>query len=191
MKKWMAAGMAVLLTTSVVGFDSFGMAALRSVQAASAEQETTMTLEEYLKLLSGQSGAHLLAVPEVAELQVASAAAPADLETALRWLQEQYGLRNKRLDNGTILLFTGGGGLGRPVMAGGFVGMAKMSVNMQASAPVMWDGVRLPPGENTEEYDGVKDNRFQGTEVKPLSTFSIDVDTASYSNIRRFINMGH
>ena len=190
MKKWMVAGMAVLLTTSVVGFDSFGMAALRSVQAASAEQETTMTLEEYLKLLSGQSGAHLLAVPEVAELQVASAAAPADLETALRWLQEQYGLRNKRLDNGTILLFTGGGGPGRPVMAGGFVGMAKMSVNMQASAPVMWDGVRLPPGENTEEYDGVKDNRFQGTEVKPLSTFSIDVDTASYSNIRRFINMG-
>ena len=75
-------------------------------------------------------------------------------------------------------------------MAGGFVGMAKMSVNMQASAPVMCDGVRLPPGENTEEYDGVKDNRFQGTEVKPLSTFSIDVDTASYSNIRRFINMG-
>ena len=190
MKKWMAAGMAVLLTTSVVGFDSFGMAALRSVQAASAEQETTMTLEEYLKLLSGQSGAHLLAVPEVAELQVASAAAPADLETALRWLQEQYGLRNKRLDNGTILLFTGGGGPGRPVMAGGFVGMAKMSVNMQASAPVMWDGVRPPPGENTEENDGVKDNRFQGTEVKPLSTFSIDVDTASYSNIRRFINMG-
>lgn len=189
MKKWMAAGMAVILTASAIGVDSVGMAAHRLVQTETAEQETTVTLEEYLQVLSGKSGVRLLTVPEIAELKVAQAA-PLELETGLRWLQEQYGVQNKRLENGTILFFTGNAGVGRPVMAGGFIGMAKMSINMQASAPMVWDGIRLPAWENTEEYDGVKDNRFQGTEVKPLSTFSIDVDTASYSNIRRFINMG-
>lgn len=40
---------------------------------------------------------------------------------------------------------------------------------------------------NTEGYDYVEENRFLGTIENPLSTFSIDVDTASYSNIRRFL----
>lgn len=40
---------------------------------------------------------------------------------------------------------------------------------------------------NTEEYDLIRDNAFKDTLQNPLSTFSIDVDTASYSNLRRFI----
>jgi Ca-activated chloride channel family protein len=43
---------------------------------------------------------------------------------------------------------------------------------------------------NTEEYDGVDENIFHEALKNPLSTFSIDVDAASYSNIRRFINNG-
>lgn len=43
---------------------------------------------------------------------------------------------------------------------------------------------------NTEEYDGIEENIFHEALKKPLSTFSIDVDAASYSNIRRFINNG-
>ncbi len=41
---------------------------------------------------------------------------------------------------------------------------------------------------NTEEYDSITENLFLETIKNPLSTFSIDVDTASYSNIRRYIN---
>jgi len=41
---------------------------------------------------------------------------------------------------------------------------------------------------NTEEYDRIYENRFLLAQQNPLSTFSIDVDTASYSNVRRFIN---
>ena len=41
---------------------------------------------------------------------------------------------------------------------------------------------------HTEEYDRIYENRFLSALNNPLSTFSIDVDTASYSNIRRFIN---
>lgn len=40
---------------------------------------------------------------------------------------------------------------------------------------------------NTEEYDRIYENRFRDASQNPLSTFSIDVDTASYSNVRRFI----
>ncbi len=41
---------------------------------------------------------------------------------------------------------------------------------------------------NTEEYGVINENSFQSTALRPLSTFSADVDTASYSNVRRMIN---
>jgi Ca-activated chloride channel family protein len=40
---------------------------------------------------------------------------------------------------------------------------------------------------NTEAYDYVADNDFLAAAQNPLSTFSVDVDTASYSNVRRFL----
>ncbi|WP_240723637.1 VWA domain-containing protein [Flavobacterium sp. J27] len=43
---------------------------------------------------------------------------------------------------------------------------------------------------NDESYAEVEENPFQSTKGSPLSTFSIDVDNASYTNIRRFINNG-
>lgn len=43
---------------------------------------------------------------------------------------------------------------------------------------------------STEEYDEINDNRFLSPVYNPLSTFSIDVDMASYSNVRRFLNEG-
>lgn len=45
-----------------------------------------------------------------------------------------------------------------------------------------------PQYRDTEEYDKTDPNRFKSVSMNPLSTFSIDVDTASYANIRRFIN---
>lgn len=43
---------------------------------------------------------------------------------------------------------------------------------------------------NTEGYDHITENPFLKVKDNPLSTFSIDVDAASYSNVRRFLNMG-
>jgi Ca-activated chloride channel family protein len=43
---------------------------------------------------------------------------------------------------------------------------------------------------NTEGYASVNENGYKSVKNTPLSTFSIDVDNASYSNIRRFINSG-
>ncbi|WP_240910027.1 VWA domain-containing protein [Desulfopila sp. IMCC35008] len=55
-------------------------------------------------------------------------------------------------------------------------------------------GFISPPSHqnlNTESYTPVNENRFINSRNDPLSTFSIDVDTASYANIRRFINQGN
>lgn len=43
---------------------------------------------------------------------------------------------------------------------------------------------------NTEDYAVIDENPFLRPTQAPLSTFSVDVDTASYSNVRRFINQG-
>ena len=43
---------------------------------------------------------------------------------------------------------------------------------------------------NREGYDKIEENIFHKVNDNPLSTFSIDVDAASYSNMRRFINAG-
>lgn len=44
---------------------------------------------------------------------------------------------------------------------------------------------------NTEEYDSIREIGFQSVRNRPLSTFSVDVDTASYSNLRRMIEDGY
>jgi len=46
------------------------------------------------------------------------------------------------------------------------------------------------PNWNTEDYGVITENRFLKPLDNPLSTFSIDVDAAAYSNVRRFINNG-
>ena len=47
-----------------------------------------------------------------------------------------------------------------------------------------------PEDFNREGYDAIIENRFLKATDNPLSTFSIDVDGASYSNVRRFLQMG-
>ncbi len=72
-----------------------------------------------------------------------------------------------------------------------------------ASGAVVADGEEAPSpspslvnvreakkASNSEAYDHVVDNAFVSPARAPLSTFSIDVDTASYSNVRRFLAEG-
>jgi Ca-activated chloride channel homolog len=48
----------------------------------------------------------------------------------------------------------------------------------------------IPGVHGTEAYDHVTDNAYFAVTDEPLSTFSIDVDTASYSNVRRHLDGG-
>lgn len=61
--------------------------------------------------------------------------------------------------------------------------MAEMSMQ---DAAYEYEG----PVHNTEEYATIHENIFHKVMQKPLSTFSIDVDNASYSNLRRYIHHG-
>ncbi len=70
------------------------------------------------------------------------------------------------------------------------------AVSYDVSAPIAAIGgtVSLPfPFEegSTENYAPVEESGFRKTAVSPLSTFSIDTDTASYSNMRRFVLSGN
>jgi Ca-activated chloride channel family protein len=52
------------------------------------------------------------------------------------------------------------------------------------------EGVRLGARFSSESYARIVDNPFLPVAQNPLSTFSIDVDTASYANVRRFLTGG-
>ncbi len=48
----------------------------------------------------------------------------------------------------------------------------------------------MPPVQSTERYGQITDNPVKLVAENPVSTFSIDVDTGSYSNVRRMLNHG-
>ena len=57
----------------------------------------------------------------------------------------------------------------------------------ESGAAEMWGADTGQEGFNREAYDRIVDNPFLAVSTNRLSTFSIDVDTASYANIRRFL----
>ena len=65
----------------------------------------------------------------------------------------------------------------------GVVGINRAPARPYSQEPWRW---QRQPG-NREQYDQINENQFLAVSAHPLSTFSIDVDRASYSNVRRFI----
>jgi Ca-activated chloride channel family protein len=84
-----------------------------------------------------------------------------------------YGYETKRSVTGSVAGVSSGRG----------------TVRIRGAASRAAEPEQQPP-YNTEEYDAIDENIFREATKNPLSTFSIDVDAASYSNIRRFINNG-
>lgn len=76
---------------------------------------------------------------------------------------------------------------GRAMKSTGMLERMKMSTVPHGYAPPKVD--RDDSGFNTEDYAHHADNEFAAATENPLSTFSIDVDNASYSNMRRFLTM--
>jgi Ca-activated chloride channel family protein len=68
------------------------------------------------------------------------------------------------------------------------------SITNLSSNPSQWnfdsfEQIRVRNGE-TARYGHVDPNRFMLTTIEPMSTFGADVDTASFANVRRFLNEG-
>ncbi len=80
----------------------------------------------------------------------------------------------------------GGGGVGGGMTAPGdpsSTGNFGHEVNRRSRAIA-------PPPATAESYARIVENTFRDPSKDPLSTFSIDVDTASYANVRRFLTQG-
>ncbi len=60
----------------------------------------------------------------------------------------------------------------------------------QDSFFVLQDDSRAAGQRDRERYAHIEENRFRAAADAPLSTFSIDVDTASYALVRRFLSSG-
>ena len=88
--------------------------------------------------------------------------------------------------------------------SGGYDGMIVNSPQMaedvdfdMANSYATADTAEAPTDEtasqdwNTEEYSALEEAGFKAVANSPLSTFSADVDTASYSNVRRMIEQGY
>ena len=73
------------------------------------------------------------------------------------------------------------------------LGYAQQSAKVAANAVGEYDAAFLRKDDrpmNTEEYGRISENPFLLVRESPRSTFSIDVDRASYSNVRRFLTSG-
>jgi len=66
----------------------------------------------------------------------------------------------------------------------------RLQVRSVAPSPSMAAGMVGRQRFNTEDYKHIVENDWRSPREAPLSTFSIDVDAASYSNVRRFIADG-
>lgn len=71
----------------------------------------------------------------------------------------------------------------------GFGQQASRAENMYISAQPSMPYINGTTG-NTENYNPINENGFQTASSTPVTTFSIDVDRAAYSNVRRFLNSG-
>ena len=192
MKKTVAIFMALMLAITTIGFTAGLDSRLQSTTMKSEIIASAMPLQELLDLIQKQSGIVLIAVPEIAALKIdLTIAADQTVAGALGQLQQKYGLANKGNPAGTaIVLFQGQFAADRLMFSGkAMPSGAVAEVARMPMAPPQPGFVR-PPQWNTEEYKRLQENNFQEVRTSPLSTFSIDVDTASYSNIRRFINSG-
>ena len=85
---------------------------------------------------------------------------------------------------------------GIPVQGGSAANAPRTATNAFVEAgppPCCWRYPQpQPPPQNfnTEEYAHLRENGFRPVASAPLSTFSIDVDKASYANVRRFLTQG-
>ena len=183
--------MAMLLVVSVwVGASPSEV--LKNTPAGLVMTAQKMPLEEFLERLSRSGPVQWLAVPELARQEVEMSIEKGQtVDSVIRQLHEKYGWQVK-MNHAKTALIVMKGAFDNGIYWGGVrtapsLAMRESSKIAPAIPPPM---VRPPVPWNTEEYRAITDNRFQDPNSRPLSTFSVDVDTASYSIVRRFLNEG-
>ncbi|MFM7519613.1 MAG: von Willebrand factor type A domain-containing protein [Planctomycetota bacterium] len=162
-----------------------------------------------------QPGAAVVAATPVTEVEEKAAAAPADRESQVHGKRlEEFAFAPadasglaaqaesaRRMATSPARSGAPGGGVGSGVATPGLfeTGLGE-AVTLEASdpgdtaadafakgGPMFLQGRPMPAGDRFARF---VENPFQDPQTAPLSTFSIDVDTASYTIVRRFLAAG-
>lgn len=191
-KLWLALLLCCLTVTAAYGE---GTLAERAQQAELAEaiQVTAMPLEDFLALLSREAGITILPTPATAGIKIdLQLPAGQKLGQVMDMLRAKYSLMfTTKADGNAIIVMA-------PAYQDYYLANTKMLGYGDAPARPAHAAFALPPASarpavgqyNTEEYNRLYDDSFHDALTTPRSTFGIDVDTASYSNLRRYINSG-
>ena len=152
------------------------------VEHPKAEGETTYADD------AEQQAAEPVSAPEpapaVAQLQSPKLAAPSMASNLGKTMGAERALRRAVAAEAVVDGFGGARGSG---ISGGRAKVATGEVRKQKGTSAADE---IDQGGNTEAFDRIVDNEFLAPSQHPLSTFSIDVDTAAYASVRRFITSG-
>jgi Ca-activated chloride channel family protein len=191
-KKLAIAVLVVFLAATALAAAADLAAAVKMAELPKTAAGQEMALADLLAVMSEQTGVAFVAVPEVAGLRVAVPAGDRlTVGEVLDALTARYGLAF-RFNAARQAVVVHAGAAARDALPGGLSLAHAPQGEMYKIAAVMPSASQYAPsaGFNTEEYKRIRDNGFQEALTTPVSTLSIDVDTASYSNIRRFLNAG-
>lgn len=134
-------------------------------------------------------------VPPLVEVTSAPESAAVSADEAPAEAKADDGLEMRRMapKSAGAMLGVGRAGSAAPAASAPHDVMASRSLQHAPLKRKSVTSVAPPPapGESdTEAYSVIEETAFARATDAPLSTFSIDVDTASYSNVRRFLNQG-
>jgi Ca-activated chloride channel family protein len=169
-----------ILLATVLGL-SASCGASKETQATSAAERAMAPMDPSSASVTAQPAAQAGApAPMPAEKNASAAMAPRSEAALGDMAPGSSGPMGTGASSGTV-------GHGAMAGAGAGYGRAQAAQPLVMTTPVP----RPDPSEfNREGYGEITENPFEPATQKPLSTFSIDVDTASYSNVRRFLAAG-
>lgn len=163
-------------------------AGYRSDTAKNVMVESAKAAELTFRMSPGKDPENSITVGDSTNMNQVVALTPGIVRDASNGGYSIHG--NKGTSNSERINNTGTGGVLAPSTVGG--AYAKKSAGFGSFETDSYNAPPPPmPGEfNTAEYKKIDENEYKDVRHDPLSTFSIDVDGASYSNVRRFITTG-
>jgi Ca-activated chloride channel family protein len=124
--------------------------------------------------------------PQPAAEEVDAKLAKAESEVRERALLEDLSVAATRRDQSAVQ--------GTPVTVVSQESIVNVAASTAPAAKVAGNLAAVAPPyqqiQNTERYQHLDDNAVHLVADQPISTFSIDVDTGAYANVRRFLNAG-
>ncbi len=156
------------------------------VRDGAVVQRTTTDARGEFRFLSVSPGVYQVLASQPGLLPATLRVAVADLE--IPWIQIALGVPADGWPRSPARGVAGGmiGGVVSGGIAGGLVGGLPAAPGSAAEGAA----AQPPRRHNREAYGKIDENPFRRVADEPVSTFSTDVDTASYANVRRFLNDG-